>query len=89
MRLKVCFKEVNDTFNTNFAETNELFLVDFGEVIKVANLKPYTGEYVVIPRVYQQTLATKNKSMGDDVTVEVIPIARVSNIKNGYTVTIG
>ena len=39
----------------------------------------YTGEYDVIPQTYEQYLATKNKLMTDNVTVEEIPYAEVSN----------
>ena len=50
---------------------------------------PYTGEYVVIPKFTEQVLATKNKTMQDDVTVKEIPTAEVSNPAGGLTLTIG
>lgn len=49
----------------------------------------YDGAYVVTPRVYEQTLDTDGKKMLDDVTVEVIPVAEVSNEAGGKTATIG
>ena len=51
-------------------------------------LPNYTGDYTVIPKVYEQTLVTKNKSMTDDVTVEAVPYAEVSNPSGGVTANI-
>lgn len=48
----------------------------------------YEGEYVVTPKIIEQVLKTKDKSMSDDVTVKEIPYHEVSNPK-GLTVTIG
>ena len=40
----------------------------------------YEGPYHVIPKAWQeQTLATRQKLMTDDVTVEEVPYAEVSN----------
>ena len=50
---------------------------------------PYTGDYVVTPTFQVQTLATKHKTMEDDVTVNEIPVAEVSNPAGGLTLTIG
>lgn len=49
----------------------------------------YDGDYVVIPKMEQQKLTTKDKTMRDDVTVEEIPVYRTENISGGYTVIIG
>ncbi len=49
----------------------------------------YKGSYTVTPSVTEQKMATKNKVMLDDVTVEAIPYAEVTNTSNGKTVTIG
>lgn len=49
----------------------------------------YTGEYEVTPRLYEQTLATENKTMLNDVTVYEIPISRTTNPTGGLTVLIG
>lgn len=54
-----------------------------------SSIPAYTGNYSVTPRVYEQTLDTDGKRMLDDVTVEVIPVARVSNDSGGDTATIG
>lgn len=49
----------------------------------------YDGVYQVTPKLESQTLATRNKLMTDDVTVEEIPISSVSNTAGGNTVIIG
>lgn len=53
------------------------------------NVEKYTGSYTVKPLVSEQTLATKDKVMTDDVTVLEIPYSEVSNNEGGCTVTIG
>lgn len=49
----------------------------------------YDGPYSLVPRFYEQKLETKNKTLIDDVTVEVIPAHEVTNPAGGLTVTIG
>lgn len=39
----------------------------------------FEGPYVVIPKVEQQVLGTRDKMMGDDVTVRGVPRYDVSN----------
>lgn len=89
MKIIVDFEEINSCIPTKFIQTECTFCADFGEVIYVKTDEVYTGDYNVIPRVYQQILETKDKVMVDDVTVEIIPLLKVTNISNGYTVTIG
>lgn len=50
---------------------------------------PYTGAYVVHPKVTSQELETKNKHMEDNVTIEAIYYSETSNISDGITVFIG
>lgn len=51
---------------------------------------PYTGEYVVTPKTYdEQILPTKNKKMVDNLKVKKIPQYEVSNSAEGYTLIIG
>ena len=50
---------------------------------------PYTGEYDVTPKFSQTTLATKDKTMADDVTVRAIPVSRTTNPSGGKTIYIG
>lgn len=78
---KCCFKA--------FSEIDEHIDINFGELFFINKGDIYEGIYNVIPRVYPQRLETKEKLMEDNVTVEVIPIAKVINLSNGYTVTIG
>lgn len=49
----------------------------------------YTGEYTVNPRKVEQTLLTADKSMEENVIVNAIAYAEVSNPQGGSTVTIG
>lgn len=51
-------------------------------------LPDYKGSYEVIPKLIDQTLPTKDKSMTDDVVVKEVPVARVTNPAHGKTVTI-
>ena len=88
MKLKVSFKE-ESTFNVRFVQTSCTFRPNFGEIVTIRDIDTYEGPYNVTPRVYQQTLETKDKLMVDDVTVEIIPLNTVLNISNGYTATIG
>lgn len=50
---------------------------------------PYTGDYIVDPNFATQILGTKEKFMLDDVTVNPIEVARVSNPAGGRTIYIG
>ncbi len=49
----------------------------------------YDGSYSVKPRIVEQTLPTKKKSMENDMTVEAINYLEVTNPEGGITVTIG
>ena len=89
MRLIVNFDEVDSYIATHFIQTECTFKTNFGEIFLVKTDDVYNGDYNIIPRVYQQVLETKDKVMLDDVTVENIPLSRVINLSNGYTVTIG
>ena len=89
MKLKVSFNEVDSYISAKFIQTKCTFNTNFGEIFQIRTDDKYEGDYNVIPRVYQQTLETKDKLMLDDVTVEIIPLSRVINLSNGYTVTIG
>lgn len=89
MKLAVHFDEVDSELNVKFIQTECSFKIDFGEVVLVRTDNIYEGDYEVTPRVYEQILETKDKLMLDDVTVKVIPLSKVINLQNGYTVTIG
>ena len=51
--------------------------------------RPYEGDYIVTPKVDQQKLDTKGTIMRDDVIIEEIPYAEVSNNSGGKTASIG
>lgn len=51
--------------------------------------EPYDGSYNVTPEFSAQTLATRGKSMRDDVTVEAITVSRTENAAGGKTIYIG
>lgn len=62
-----------------------------GKVVKPIILsggEVYDGAYVVEPTFDAQTLATKNKTLYNDVTVNAIRVERMSN-DSGTTVYIG
>lgn len=49
---------------------------------------PYTGSYEVTPRVSEQVMPTRMKTMADDVTVHAVPYHSTSNESGGRTVSI-
>lgn len=78
------------TFEVEF-EDDTAFDADFGEynTIVIGGAE-YTGEYSVIPKIYEaQILPTKNRRMNDDVTIHKIPTYEVSNDSGGVTLIIG
>ena len=89
MKIKVHFDELDSNMNIKFIQTECLFNIDFGEIFKVKIGDVYDGAYEVTPRVYEQILETKDKLMLDNVTVNIIPLAKTLNLSNGYTATIG
>lgn len=63
---------------------------ELDEVIQGGGALPYyKGLYTVIPKVKEQKLPTKDKSMAKDLTVTEIPYSEVSNPQGGNTVIIG
>lgn len=51
--------------------------------------EPYDGPYTVTPDFETQELATKDKILKDNVTVDPISVARVENPAGGKTIFIG
>ena len=49
----------------------------------------YDGDYIVIPKVIEQVLPTREKVMASDLTVKEIPTYEVSNEAGGNTFIIG
>lgn len=76
-----------EVFTANFEDDQDLF-VDFGSVTVLDRSPIYTGDYIVTPKVIEQTLATKDKKMIDDVTVLEIPFYETINVAGGNTVFI-
>lgn len=67
----------------------ELDMSQTVSVIGALDYPIYSGPYDATPTVDGLTLATKQKLMTEDVSVEPIPIGFVSNDSGGRTVTIG
>lgn len=103
MNFTPVFTEIEQSFVPIFTENEQIFEMGFAENEQIIDLKfealqiatlfiggeTYSGEYDVIPSTTMQTLETKHKAMGDDVTIQEIPYAEVSNTSGGVTATIG
>lgn len=68
--------------------TGDILLEGTLDVGTGGRLPPYEGGYTVTPKIEAQTLATKNKSLTDDIVVEEIPYSEVGNPSGGNTVNI-
>ena len=77
----------NDSIRLASIKGEHMRAVKADTAIVYYNADPYTGEYVVTPKVDQQTMPTRNKQMLDDVTVRSIPYYETSNA-SGTTVYI-
>ena len=76
-------------FTLRFEEGDAFDLTMEENIILSYSGDPYTGAYNVKPDFNGTILETENKIMTDDVTVEPIEVARVSNTSGGTTVYIG
>ncbi len=81
------FDLISADMSIDMEMAEETEVIEFG-INSGDGLKPYTGDYDVIPKVVDQVLETKNLSMTDDVTVKEIPMHEVSN-DYGTTIIIG
>lgn len=78
------------TFELEFDLDDMSFNPEFDVIVNTqGDVVPYTGDYIVDPDFATQTLKTKEKYMLDDVTVNPIEVARVSNPAGGRTIYIG
>lgn len=78
------------TFDLEFDLDGMSFEPEFNVNVNTqGDVVPYTGDYIVDPDFATQTLGTKEKYMLDDVTVNPIEVARVSNPAGGRTIYIG
>ena len=77
-----------ETYDLGVASMSADLNIESPIVIGGSGLPAYDGEYIVTPKAYEdQTLATKNKRMKDNVTVKAVPYWETSN-KYGETVYI-
>ena len=84
-KFEVIQVELNDIkLEVNDQEIN----AEFGQFQVVTDAPVYDGPYSVTPQMEAQTLPTKAKLMSEDVTINEIPIYRVSNTSGGTTVYI-
>ena len=86
MKIDFIIEDNSNNFDFEFITSNELEF-DFECIFKLVEGETYTGEYIVTPNVFVQTLDTNNKLMTDDVTVLEIPYSEVSNLY-GTTISI-
>ena len=78
------------SFNPEFDLDDMSFKPEFDVAVDTqGDAVPYTGDYIVDPDFATQILGTKEKYMLDDVTVNPIEVARVSNPAGGRTIYIG
>lgn len=78
------------TFDLEFDLDDISFEPEFDVNVNTqGDVVPYTGDYIVDPDFATQILGTKEKYMLDDVTVNPIEVARVSNPAGGKTIYIG
>ena len=78
------------TFDPEFDVDDMSFEPEFDVIVNTqGDVVPYTGDYIVDPNFATQILGTKEKFMLDDVTINPIEVARVSNPAGGRTIYIG
>lgn len=92
MILNVKLRETDNSFKVDFKDVDSEFGAKFSEIQKVTEYvggEEYEGEYVVTPKVTEQSLPTKEKVLIEDITIKEIPFYNVSNASGGNTVYIG
>lgn len=90
--IEVNFQLKSLEFDVNFHLEDSKFRADFGKVQPLTQYvggELYNGDYSVIPKFEAQTLKTANRVLINDVIVDEIPYAEVTNTSGGITVTIG
>ena len=63
--------------------------IGFHVSVREVGGEPYDGPYTVTPDFETQELATKDRVLKDNVTVDPIAVARVENPSGGKTIYIG
>ena len=104
MILPVSFRDVPETFGArmvddgtvlhcHFVDVEATVPVMFGTYVSVTTVvhegDTYDGSYDVTPDWDGQTLPTSLRFCSDDIDVRPIPVASVSNVSGGRTVTVG
>ena len=91
MKMNVTFSERTSTQNVRFGENTTPFSTSIKDVVAVTGAKTaYDGEYSVTSSAECDiTLPTAHKILKEDIKVNKIPYAEVSNNTGGLTVTIG
>jgi hypothetical protein len=92
MRIQVKFAEISKRIPVTFGESVQHLPADMGEFQTVTEYiggEKFEGEYIVTPKVEEQTIPTKDKVLIDDMTIKSIPFFNVSNTSGGSTVYIG
>ena len=88
--LVVPFDVVGETQTFEFSLSSEEYSFGIDSAVQIMDTADlYNGPYVVEPDWEAQTLATRDKTMADNVTIEGIYVARVANSAGGKTVYIG
>lgn len=77
MRLDVEFYTNGQRFEVGLAEYQRVSVHEAEEY--------YTGPYTATPKVYEQTLSTKDKLMTDNVSIKSVPVYETSNLAGGKT----
>lgn len=90
MRIDIQVSESIQEYGLQVSGSNESISLTPAESINVTVVQgdPYEGPYVVVPKIIEQTLETKDKHMEEDVLICEIPYYETSNIQNGITVFI-
>lgn len=90
MILNVTFAQIAADISVQFSE-EDAFSVGFGELSELppGDVPIYEGSHQVVPSFFDQLLDTSGLLLEEDIRVEPIPLARVTNTSGGTTVIIG
>lgn len=88
--IAVTLEESSVEFPIQF-DSDDNFEVDFGETTEIMpdDVPVYDGPHEVNPTFADQVLDTSGLLLEEDIKIESIPLARVSNNSGGTTVIIG
>ena len=92
MKLEVAFKETGKKLKVGFCAGDKKLNMGFQNFQRVSDNKDveyYEGDYTVVPKTQEQSLATSKKYLTEDITIKKIPYYDVSNTSGGTTVFIG